>query len=275
LVTVDELLADVQRVTDDKPKDEASKISFLELEDEPGVEWGMLVANFGDLRESHRPLSVVPPFDTRPQDALTEAWLEIRRPNRRAASDARELASKLVARFSMEEISELNRAFGEALEISQATADQEVPSALEGFEQQQLSDDERIEATLGALLRRFVFRRRQIAQSVPAEEVAQWIGVSVGDVERIRANADLVAIEDLDDRWVYPKWQFDETTADRRLTGLRQILNLLRDLGPLQTAAWLVQPKPALSGRSPVDALRENEFETVEFLARRVSGIRG
>lgn len=190
-------------------------------------------------------------------------------------AEARTLAATLAKHLDRDELQELNQALEGTLAISQAIAELPPHPALEGLEQEPLTDAERIEATVGGLLLRFGLRRRLFEGSVSATNVAERLGVDPVDVDWRRERGLLVAIESTDGRWVYPACQFDDTSQDGMVAGLQQVLALLTDLAPLQTAAWLMEPKPALGGRAPIDDLRKGSSERVELLARRIAGIRG
>lgn len=188
---------------------------------------------------------------------------------------AHELATTLAERLELDEIKELKWALKEALDIDQVTAGLAPHPALEGLEHERLTDAERVEATLGGLFWRFALRRQLIEQSLSAEAVADRLGLSLDDLDARRQRHELIAIRGSGDvGWLYPDWQFDDDGPDGTIEGLPRVLLLLEDLGPLQQAAWLTQPKAAFDGHSPIDALRASDADDVAYLARRVSGIR-
>lgn len=243
MASIDELFVETLTSTERKPRRETPTSDFFEL------------AHYHMMPVRH--VGGLPRFEEPP------------------TAEARTLAATLAKHLDRDELLELNEALEGTLAISQAIAEAPTHPALEGLQQEPLTDAERIEATIGGLLLRFGLRRRLIEGSISAADVAERLTVDLADVDSRRERGLLVAIEDTDGSWVYPACQFDGASLDGMVAGLQQVLALLTDLAPLQTAAWLIEPKPALGGRAPIDDLRKGNLERVELLARRTAGIRG
>lgn len=188
---------------------------------------------------------------------------------------AAKLGRTLAELFDQRDLQELDTALHDALTLSRRASEAPPHPALEGLEQEPLSDAERLEATLGGMVIRFSLRRRLLTDALTADEVAERLGLLTPAVDELRASRLVVAIEDRNANWAYPACQFDEDQPDGMVKDLRRILPLLDGLGPLETASWLIRPKPGLGGKRPIEELRRGNVEQVELLARRIAGLRG
>lgn len=82
--------------------------------------------------------------------------------------------------------------------------------------------------------------------------------------ERIRAG-DLIAYQTGGDRWVLPRWQFRPEGG--LLPGLPEVLARIRgalpQASPLFPFTFFLQADPVCGGRTPLQALRDGDLDTV------------
>jgi hypothetical protein len=115
------------------------------------------------------------------------------------------------------------------------------------------------------LLRAFADRRALLANTLSTAEVAVLLGISRRTARgRVRAGA-LLAIADDQRRLRFPDWQFDADQPSGTIVGLARVLHALRqrDHNDIALARWFGTPKPLLTGRTPLDALRRGDIEDV------------
>ena len=131
-----------------------------------------------------------------------------------------------------------------------------------------LSPAERMELRTQNLARYFALRRILLDEALSAPQVAQLLGSSRQTPhDRVKAKT-LLAVRDRGGLR-FPLWQFDANASDGVLNGLPQILSTFC-IEPLEIVNWFVTPNPTLNGRTPLDALRAGEIETLVALASGV-----
>lgn len=106
----------------------------------------------------------------------------------------------------------------------------------------------------------------QIGPALSQQDVARLLGKSEQAVSK---DARLLRIRNRDGRPVYPVVQFD---GRRQLLGVADVVAAIgRVLEPLTVASWLTASNAGLSGRRPVDALRDGDAAAVRALAARLA----
>jgi hypothetical protein len=110
------------------------------------------------------------------------------------------------------------------------------------------------------------FRQSLLRESVDAAEASRRIGCSRQDLERLRRDGHLIALQD-GSEWCFPLWQFEPNAPNGILPGLGEVLRHLF-LSPVGAAFWLLQPSEQLGGRPPLELLRRHQTETVVRLAK-------
>ncbi|HEY1682148.1 MAG TPA: hypothetical protein VGF98_10965 [Candidatus Tumulicola sp.] len=68
----------------------------------------------------------------------------------------------------------------------------------------------------------------------------------------------------------YPRWQFDETSANGVVTGLDIVLAAM-DASTFRKAAWLIKPNRHLDDLAPIEALRLGLLARVYAEAKTVA----
>ncbi len=127
---------------------------------------------------------------------------------------------------------------------------------------------EKLELRTDNLARYFAWRQTLLQETLSAPQVARLLGTSRQNPhDRARAGT-LLAIRDRGGLR-FPRWQFDPTGPDGVLTGLTEVLAALT-VSPWEQASWFVRSNPSLSGRTPVEALRDGETKRLLSLARGV-----
>lgn len=114
------------------------------------------------------------------------------------------------------------------------------------------------------------FRRRHalLAESFTAPEVSKCLKISRQTPLNRAAKGELLAIYE-NGRYLFPKWQFDASTHGGVLLGLPLVLHALK-VTPIEKLYWLQQPSPYLENRTPLETLKNGEFERVVSIARGV-----
>jgi len=89
-------------------------------------------------------------------------------------------------------------------------------------------------------------------------DVASRLGVTRATVHNWRQALRLLALHPNQHTYVYPAFQFTESTDsdDGLLVGLAAVLAALAEISPLGKALWLQAKQPSLGGRTPVEVLR-------------------
>jgi hypothetical protein len=108
----------------------------------------------------------------------------------------------------------------------------------------------------------------QVGPCLTRSTVARLLGKSE---QAVAQDGRLLSYRNGDGRIAYPVVQFD---GPRPVAGLDTVMAVLTAGGDddLTVLAWLTAPKPALDGRSPIDALRSGEVDLVMRLARAWAG---
>src|ERR1700716_4235930 len=89
-------------------------------------------------------------------------------------------------------------------------------------------------------------------------DVVTRLGVTRATVHNWRQAGRLLALHPNQHTYVYPAFQFTESTDsdDGLLVGLADVLAALAEISPLGKALWLQAKQPSLGGRTPVEVLR-------------------
>jgi len=133
-----------------------------------------------------------------------------------------------------------------------------VAELTEGF---QASEQEQQELELVSLLRHFEWRRKLLANTLSASQVAQLLGTSRQTPHDRVKSGTLLAVFDRG-VWRFPSWQFDPEGPDGTIDGLSEVLQTLQ-VCPLAKLNWLVRSNSVLDGQTPVEALKRGQKERV------------
>jgi hypothetical protein len=190
---------------------------------------------------------------------------------RRAIQRAATAVRELFARSTPEELERFAERIGTALEPAPPVAvspERDAFLAEVRAQEQPMSAEAFASLVAENLARARRLRDDLLAGSLTAPQVARLLGVSRQTPhDRVRRRAMLA----VPDRGVlrFPAWQFDPGRPDGVIAGLPAVLAAL-DLDPLAQVSWLIQPRSALDGRSPLDLLKEGQVAPVVRLARAV-----
>jgi hypothetical protein len=114
----------------------------------------------------------------------------------------------------------------------------------------------------GAELKEELIRRA--GGYLSASEVSKLLGISRQAVDKRRRSGKLIAVPIKGDN-AYPRCQFDREGV---ILGLQEALSSMPIESPWMRLEWLLTPDDALSGRSPLDALKAGDRESVLRIAR-------
>jgi hypothetical protein len=103
-----------------------------------------------------------------------------------------------------------------------------------------------------------------------ASEVGSFLSISRQAVDKRRRAGQLLAIREGSD-WSYPACQFDQRTGVV-LTGIADVVRGLEGQGPWVVLDFLLTADDVLDGRTPIEALRAGDTESVKRLVRAEAG---
>jgi hypothetical protein len=98
-----------------------------------------------------------------------------------------------------------------------------------------------------------------------ATEIASRLGVDSQRVGRLRETHNLLAVPDPNGNWLYPACQFE---GNEVTPGLKEVLSEFAVTNPWTRLYVLISHDSALSGRSPIEALRDGDLEAVRRIVR-------
>lgn len=135
------------------------------------------------------------------------------------------------------------------------------------------TDDERSALRRRVLEASFKEREDILKDALSTQEVADLLGVTRQTPhDRVKRRA-LLAIEDKG-TLRFPHWQFDASGPNGVVPGLAEVLAAL-NVGALAQARWLTRKSPGLEGRTPMQALRDGDIESVLSEARGIGAEAG
>lgn len=124
------------------------------------------------------------------------------------------------------------------------------------------ADDATMALTVMNAMREFAWRRRRVAESLTAPQVARMLGVSRKTPLDWLAHHKLVALSDYGGVARFPLWQFDPQAPDGILSGLPRVLEALT-IPASEKVSWLLEENDLLQRKRPLDALKGGEVESV------------
>jgi hypothetical protein len=104
-------------------------------------------------------------------------------------------------------------------------------------------------------------RERLLDDSLTTSEVASLLGVTRQTPHDRAKQKTLLAIEDKN-QLRFPRWQFDADGPSGVVSGLPEVLRALA-IGPLAQARWLTRANRTFGGRTPLQAIKAGDLETV------------
>lgn len=117
---------------------------------------------------------------------------------------------------------------------------------------------------------RGIHRRGEMLESgggfYSAVEAGAELGVERAAVDKRRERGTILALPRAGE-YVYPVWQFDDSTRDGLLPGFREVLASFGVRSPWMRAEFMLAGHEELGGARPVDVLRAGEVEPVRRLA--------
>ena len=123
------------------------------------------------------------------------------------------------------------------------------------------SHAEKIKLELDSLLGYFKHRRKLLADSLTASEVAKLLGTSRQTPHDRLKNRTLLGVLERG-AYRFPIWQFDAEGPDGVIEGFPEVLRAL-NLSDFAKLSWLVRPNPILDGLTPITALKQGLKERV------------
>jgi hypothetical protein len=120
---------------------------------------------------------------------------------------------------------------------------------------------------LEAKLRGLELRQEMLKKSggaLTSEKVAEVLKVSRQAVDKRRAANQLLALTQGRRGYSYPIFQFED---GKTLSGLDQVLAKLNALDPWMQLSFFTTPHDRLSGKAPLDVLRQGQIDDVVSVA--------
>jgi hypothetical protein len=114
-----------------------------------------------------------------------------------------------------------------------------------------------------AKLRGIEYRKRIIEKlggTLSAEQVSELVGISRQAVDRRRSQNQLIGLTQGKRGYAYPAFQFED---GKTLDGLKEVLHALSGHDPWMQSIFFANGNDRLTGRTPLDALRQGKTEAV------------
>jgi hypothetical protein len=114
-----------------------------------------------------------------------------------------------------------------------------------------------------AKLRGIEHRKRileKLGGTLSAEQVSELIGISRQAVDRRRSQNQLIGLTQGKRGYAYPAFQFED---GKTLDGLKEVLNALSGHDPWMQSIFFANGNDRLTGKTPLDALRQGKTEAV------------
>jgi len=114
-----------------------------------------------------------------------------------------------------------------------------------------------------AKLRGIEHRKRileKLGGTLSAEQVSELIGISRQAVDRRRSQNQLIGLTQGKRGYAYPAFQFE---VGKTLDGLKEVLNALSGHDPWMQSIFFANGNDRLTGKTPLDALRQGKTEAV------------
>jgi biotin operon repressor len=96
-------------------------------------------------------------------------------------------------------------------------------------------------------------------------QTAEVLGISRQAVDKRRRQGQLIGLTQGRRGYAYPAWQFEN---GRTLPHVEEVLDLLDEHDPWMQLSFFLNANDRLNGKSPLDALREGQAESVQLAAR-------
>ncbi len=131
--------------------------------------------------------------------------------------------------------------------------------------------DERLKLELEMLGKSYQYRQELLADAVSSQDLAQAIGTTRQTIHNRLKQGKLLAILD-SGQYRFPIWQLDPQGPDGALEGLPVVLKALQ-VPEFAKLSWLKTPNPVFDGSTPVEMLKQGEWERVLLEAPAVGFI--
>jgi hypothetical protein len=138
------------------------------------------------------------------------------------------------------------------------------------FEQAALRDALEEDPLLKARLRGVQVRRELLGAeggTLSSGQAAELLGITPQAVDKRRRSGKLLALP-VGRAYLYPAWQFDESSRGGVLPGLEEVLGSFGVEDAWMRASFFLRQNGRLGDKRPLDALREGEIEAVECAVR-------
>lgn len=101
--------------------------------------------------------------------------------------------------------------------------------------------------------------------TLSAEQTSEVLGISRQAVDKRRRQGQLIGLTQGRRGYAYPACQFEN---GRTLPHFKEVLDLLNEHDPWMQLSFFLNGNDRLHGKTPMDALREGQAESVELAAR-------
>jgi hypothetical protein len=158
-------------------------------------------------------------------------------------------------------------ALAETVSVLADEPDVDAPPELDGLVPERLSVSDRLALMVAGVVADFQRREEIVADALTTNQAARRLKLSRQGPHDRRREYLLLGVPHNTD-WLFPAWQFDARTRTGVLRQLPPVLEALSDLEEWDQAFWLTTPRVELDERTPVEALREGDGESIVLLAR-------
>jgi len=111
-------------------------------------------------------------------------------------------------------------------------------------------------------------RKQQMLEAaggaLTSEQVSEVLGISRQAVDKRRASNQLLGLTQGRRGYSYPSFQFED---GKTITGLEEVLGVLKDLDPWMQMVFFTSPNERLEGKTPLEQLRKKMVNEVRAAA--------
>jgi hypothetical protein len=130
------------------------------------------------------------------------------------------------------------------------------------------ASEERRVLEIASLMRYFDYRKRLLANAIPASRVAEMLGTSRQTPhDRVKSRLLLGILDN--NVLKFPEWQFDPEGPNGVVNGLLEVLGAMK-CGTFAQISWLASPNTVFDGLRPIDALKMGRIDEVVHEATAV-----
>jgi hypothetical protein len=180
-----------------------------------------------------------------------------------------QIVEKLVRQSSPEVVEQWLSRLDESLRPLRPSKESQTDAFINSLSEGTTPDaSELVSLEMSALMGYFTYRHNLLEGSLTTTQVAKLLNTSRQTPHDRAKSGTLLAVLD-NGTLRFPTWQFDAEGHDGVVPGLPEVIRALK-VQPLAQISWFVIPNRYLDRKTPIQALRAGEVESVIETARAV-----